>query len=119
MSLTVRRLASVFAVLICAVPAFADPAEFRLTFDKAALDQPFTGRVFVLLLRNDPGTVPNGISWFNPEPAFAKDVKDWKPGIPLTVGADAVSTVPLADVKPGKYYVQGGLDRDLGGGSIA
>lgn len=114
-----RRLATTFALLVFAAPTLADPAEFRLTFDKAALDQPFTGRVFVLLSRNDPGTVPNGLNWFNPEPAFAKDVKDWKPGTPLTIGADAISMTPLAGVKPGRYYVQGVLDRDLGGISFA
>ena len=96
------------------------PVEFRLTFDQAALDRPFTGRVFVLLTRAEPTRLPRGLNWFNPEPAFAKDVKNWQPGEPLTVGADAIAfPTPLADLKPGKYFAQAVLDRDLGGISFA
>ena len=39
----------------------AEPLSFRLTFDPAALDQPFTGRVYVLLLRNTPRPLPKGL----------------------------------------------------------
>lgn len=96
------------------------PLEFRLTFDKSALDRPFTGRVFVLLLRDRPGSVPKQLNWFNPEPAFARDVTDWKPGEPLVLGDGAlVHPTPLAKVKPGAYYAQAVMDRDLGGISFA
>lgn len=96
------------------------PVEFRLTFDKAALDRPFTGRVFVLLTRVEPKRLPRGINWFNPEPAFAKDVTNWHPGEPLTVGADALAfPTQLAELKPGKYFAQAVMDRDLGGVSFA
>jgi hypothetical protein len=111
------------ALLLLAAPAIAaepKPVEFRLTFDKAALDEPFTGRVFVLLSRSEPQRLPRGLNWFNPEPAFARDVKDWKPGEPLTVGIDALAfPTPLADLKPGKYFATAVMDRDLGGISFA
>ncbi len=117
------RLTSAVGLVLLAGPARADdpkPLEFRLTFEKAALDQPFTGRVFVLLTKSEPKTLPRGLNWFNPEPAFAKDVKGWKPGEPLTVGADALAfPTPLAELKPGKYYAQAVMDRDLGGISFA
>ena len=58
--------------------------QFRLTFDKGALDKPFTGRVYVVMLRNDTKNALQQLNWFNPEPSFAKDVKDWKPGKALS-----------------------------------
>jgi hypothetical protein len=117
------RLMTVAALGLAAGTARADdpkPVEFRLTFDQAALDRPFTGRVFVLLTRAEPTRLPRSLNWFNPEPAFAKDVKNWQPGEPLTVGADALAfPTPLADLKPGRYFAQAVMDRDLGGISFA
>lgn len=109
------------ALLLGSLAPAADlkPAAFTLTFDKAQLDQPFTGRVVVVLGRTKPTTVVRSLSWGNTEPAFAVDVQGWKPGTPLAVGADAISTVPLKDVKPGTYFAQAVLDRDLGGISFA
>jgi S-formylglutathione hydrolase FrmB len=96
------------------------PLEFRATFARSALARPFTGRVFVILLRSEPKPVPRQLDWFNPEPAFAVDVKDWKPGEPLVIGPAALAhPTPLAGVKPGTYYVQAVMDRDLGGISFA
>ena len=112
-----RCLSSV--VLLLLLTAHAPAAEFTLTFDKAALDRPFTGRVYVMLLRAEPRTVPNGLNWFSPEPTFAKDVKNWKPGAELTLDATAISVTPMAEVKAGKYFAQAVLDRDLGGISFA
>jgi S-formylglutathione hydrolase FrmB len=116
-----RLRLAVAVVLFTAITAVAQPkpASFTLTFDKAKLDQPFTGRVVVVLARTKPSPVVRSLSWGNTEPAFAVDVKDWKPGTPLTVGADAIGTVPLKDVKPGRYFAQAVLDRDLGGISFA
>lgn len=95
------------------------PLEFRLTFDKAALDKPFTGRVFVLI-RNQPVTLEGAMNWFRPEPGLAKDVKDWKPGDELVLGAgDIAFPTPLADLKPGKYHVAAVMDRDLGAANFA
>lgn len=103
------------------VSAAADPkpASFILTFDKAKLAEPFTGRVVVVLARTKPTPVIRGLNWGSTEPAFAVDVKGWKPGDSLRVGADAIGTVPLKDVKPGRYHAQAVLDRDLGGISFS
>jgi S-formylglutathione hydrolase FrmB len=117
------RLLTVAALVLLAGTARAadaKPVEFRLSFDANALDRPFTGRVFVLLTKSEPTRLPRGLNWFSPEPAFAKDVTNWKPGEPLTVGADALAfPTPLADLKPGKYFAQAVMDRDLGGISFA
>ena len=97
------------------VAAEPKPVAFTLTFDQAACDKPFTGRVFVMF-RTGPASPPAGLNWFRPEPGLAKDVKDWKPGEPLTIsGQDISYPKPLAELKPGKYYVSAVMDRDLGG----
>lgn len=96
------------------------PLRFSLTFAPSAYDKPFTGRVYVMLLRNEPRPLPKQLNWFNPEPTIAKDVQDWKPGTPLTIDDSALShPVKFQDLKPGRYYVQAVLDRDLGGISFA
>lgn len=112
-----RVALSAFAGLFLA--SHGPAAEFALTFDKSALDKPFTGRVYVMLLPREPRTVPNGLNWFSPEPTFAKDVTDWKPDEELTLDGSAIAITPLAEVKPGSYYAVGVLDRDLGGISFA
>jgi hypothetical protein len=107
-------------VLVAAPLVAADPKplEFRLTFDPATLDTPFTGRVFVLF-RTTPAAPP-GMNWFRPEPGLARDVTGWKPGEPLVLGADAIQYPgPLADLKPGPFYVSAVMDRDLGGRDFA
>jgi S-formylglutathione hydrolase FrmB len=116
-----RRPLFAFVLLVAAAPvaaAQAKPLEFKLTFDPAAFDQPFTGRVYVLL-RKTP-SAPPGMNWFRPEPGLAKDVTNWKPGEPLVLGAGAIEYPgPLADLKPDKYYVCAVMDRDLGGRDFA
>jgi len=97
--------------------AESKPLEFKLTFDKAALDQPFTGRVYVTFRTTSPP--PTGLNWFRPEPGLATDVKDWKPGEPLVLDDRAIAfPTPLAELKAGKYYVCAVMDRDLGGNSF-
>src|SRR5262245_42816872 len=95
------RLAALAALTLAAVtrPALAadKPLEFHLTFDKAAHAKPFTGRVYVMLLKTRADELRSGPSWFRPEPFFAVDVKGWKPGEKLVVGADAVAhPIPLS-----------------------
>ncbi len=113
-----RRSFAALALLALAHNAPAaepKPLEFKLTFDKGALDKPFTGRVYVTI-RPTPVSPPVGLNWFKPEPGLAKDVKDWKPGEPLVLDAKAIAyPAPLADLKPGKYHVSAVMDRDLGG----
>ncbi|OWK34590.1 alpha/beta hydrolase-fold protein [Fimbriiglobus ruber] len=118
-----RRIWIPFALFSLAVSPLSaaepEPA-FRVTFDESALATPFTGRVHVVLWRSEPKPIGRSLNWFDPEPAFAVDIKEWAPGAPLTVGPKALShPTALGSVKPGKYYVQAILDRDLGGISFA
>ena len=91
------------------------PLEFHVTFDKSVTDKPFTGRVYVMLTKNNLKVPPGGPNWFAPEPFFAKDVKDWKPGEPLVLGADALSCpMPLKEVKAGPWSIVAIMDFDRG-----
>jgi hypothetical protein len=93
----------------------AGPLEFHLTFDKAVHDQPFSGRVHVLLSKNNRGNLASGPNWFNPEPAFAKDVRDWRPGEVLVLKAEALGHPYKLDKLPkGTYSIQAVMDFDRG-----
>ena len=95
--------------------AEAAPLEFRLTFDSAALNAPFTGRVFVMLSKSSPGELPQSISWGQPEPVFAKDVVGWKPGEPLVINSTAMAfPTPMTEIAKGDWFVSAVMDRDQG-----
>ncbi len=107
------------ACLLLASPAVAaEPLAFKLSFDKATLNEPFTGRVFVLI-RKQPTPVEGAMSWFKPEPGLCKDVTDWKPGEAIVLDASASQYLKPFDLTPGQYYVRAIMDRDLGGASFA
>ena len=116
-----RNLLALIPLLLHTAFSFAAPlVEFELTLDAKALDKPFTGRVYVLLSKFEPRQLPNGLNWFNPEPAFAENVREWKPGTTRTLGVKAIAfPTPLKDLKPGKWFAQAVIDRDLGGISFA
>ncbi len=76
--------------------------------EKGADDRPISARVYVMLgpqgTNVEPRTGPN---WFHPEPFFARDVKDWRPGdsIRIDAGADGFPA-PLSQLEPGAYRAQ-------------
>jgi len=78
--------------------------KFVLTFDGVVSKAPFTGRVFVFLMSSEPSGPPRGANWFKPEPIFARDAKDWKPGEILVLDETALAhQVPLAKLPKGAY----------------
>jgi S-formylglutathione hydrolase FrmB len=96
------------------------PLEFHLTFDKVATAEPFTGRIYVLLSRNEIKQLPAGPNWFKPEPFFALDVRDWKPGETRVVNAGALAhPEPLAKLSKGDWWVTAIMDLDRGARSFA
>src|SRR5437764_8761108 len=118
------RLSLGLAVLGClALAARADeprPLEFHLSFDKTVSTEPFTGRVYVLLSRKEMKQFPAGPNWFKPEPFFALDVKDWRPGETRVVGAAALAHPdPLAKLQKGDWWVTAVMDLDRGARSFA
>src|SRR5579864_8159788 len=116
-----RRLLPSLAVclLLIAAPAAraadARPLEFRVTFDKVVSDKPFTGRVFVMLSKAERGEPRFGPSWSRPEPIFARDVKDWKPGEELVIDGTALAFPdPLAKLPKAAWSAQAVMDFDRG-----
>jgi pimeloyl-ACP methyl ester carboxylesterase len=91
------------------------PLEFRLTFDRSVSAQPFSGRVYVMLFKQDVKELRPGPDWFQPDPLFAKDVKNWQPGQPLLLDGDALSfPIAMAKVPKGTYSIQAVMDFDRG-----
>jgi hypothetical protein len=91
------------------------PLTFHLTFDQKVSAGPFTGRVFVMLSRKEGVEPRHGPNWFQPEPFFARDVRDWRPGEPLVIGAEALGCPhPLHRLAKGPYTVQAVMDFDRG-----
>jgi hypothetical protein len=89
----------------------AQPLEFQVTFDRTVSTQPFSGRVYVLLSKTERTELPSGPNWFHPDPFFARDVKDWQPGQPLLLGADALGhPVTLPKLPRGTYSIQAVMD---------
>jgi S-formylglutathione hydrolase FrmB len=119
MSAMLRRLLPL--LLIVLLPAALTragepkPLEFHLTYDPAICPEPFTGRVFVFLSRRPMNQPKPGPEWFNTEPFFAVDVKDWKPGQIVVVGADALGFPhKLPDLPKGNWYSLAVMDFDRG-----
>src|SRR5262245_16802102 len=103
--------AVLLAVVVSSSAATAGPLEFHLTFDKKAYDQPFTGRVYVMLFRSTTTELQRGANWFKPEPFFARDVKGWKPGEAAVIDGKALGfPVTLDRVPKGTYTVQAVMD---------
>lgn len=110
-----RRSLSLFLFFLSATFVLAQDkiaqSQFTVTFTSEVSDQPFTGRVLIMLGRN--GEPRNGPSWFGPQPFFAKDVKEIKPGEPIVIGSDAFSfPKPLDQLPAREYVVQAVLDLD-------
>jgi len=96
--------------------AAPQPLDFRVTFDSKVSAAPFTGRLFVMLSKRPINVVLGGINWFNPEPTFALDVKDWQPGQQAVFGANSLGyPFALAKLPKGKYWLQAVMDFDRGG----
>jgi S-formylglutathione hydrolase FrmB len=112
-----RALLCLPLLLLVAGPAAAQdrPLEFHLTFDPSASAQPFTGRVYVMLSKGQMQQLSSGFNWMSPEPVFARDVKDWRPGQDLVVGADALGYPYRLDKLPrGEWSVQAVMDFNRG-----
>jgi S-formylglutathione hydrolase FrmB len=111
-----RSFAALVVAALFAAPAQADPLEFHLTFDKKTLDRPFTGRAYVMLFSKDEKQLRPGPDWLRPEPFFARDVKNVKPGEIIVIDKrDAGYPVSLDRINKGTYTVQAVID--LRGGS--
>jgi S-formylglutathione hydrolase FrmB len=91
------------------IGAAAAPPAFEVTYAPAVARGPVTARLYVMLASGEGGRrEPRfGPDWFRPQPFFAVEARDWQPGQPLVVGADAAGfPAPLAELPPGSYRAQ-------------
>lgn len=116
---------AVACMALLSAPASAADWTFRLSFDKEAHAEPFSGRVYVFFskLNLEPRKGPN---WFRPEQFIAKDVEGWKPGDALKLSADTPGLLaypkPLAEMKLDGYRAQAVArfnpwEREIGSGA--
>ncbi len=111
---------AVMLLLLLPTWALAAPLEFRLTFDAKSHKGPFTGRAYVMLTRADRKDLMRSVNWTRPEPFFAKDFKDIKPGEPMVIDGTALAhPTPLAKLPRGKWTVQAVIDLAPGDMSFA
>ncbi len=97
----------------------AMPLRFVISFPKAILDQPFTGRAVVWLSRENPE--PRiGPNWFHPEPIYSARFSNIAPGTPMSIDDGNCVGFPgkITDLEGGEWIVQAVLDRNLGGRAI-
>lgn len=106
----------IFAALAphAACLAAAEPLRFEVKLDPAAAKGPVTGRLFVFLSQRPSGEPRHGPSWFQTEPFFAADVKDFAPGTSRAIDGQAAGYPgPIAQLKPGTYRAQAVLAHDF------
>ena len=109
-----------FVLLLGAERLQAAAFRFILSFDPSVSKSPFSGRVYIFLMPREFSGPPRGVSWFNPEPIFARDIKDWKPGESLLLDDKALAyPLPLAKLKKTTYWVAAVMDFDTGDRSFS
>lgn len=89
-----------------AKPAAASGVTFAVAYpEKVGGGGPITGRVYVMLAgRGVQGDPRHGPNWFRPQPMFASDVRDWKPGDSVAIDAQAVGFPDTLDKLPASEY---------------
>ncbi|HJT34871.1 MAG TPA: alpha/beta hydrolase-fold protein, partial [Pirellulales bacterium] len=118
-----RRLIALMLLLIAAqtcmprAPA-AQPAtratRIEVKLDAGVASRPVSGRLYVYCSRRAEGEPRLGPNWFAPEPFFAVDVVDLKPGATVTIDDNAAGFPDrLSKLPPGRYRVQAQLDHNL------
>jgi hypothetical protein len=113
-----HRFARILAGVVCAVSCTAARLEataFQVTFSPTVSGKSFEGRVYVFLSAREMDGPPPGPNWFKPDPLFARDVKDWRPGQALVIDDQALGfPMPLRKVPAGSYWALAVMDFNRG-----
>lgn len=89
----------------------ATKTEFHIQYTDHVIEGPVSCRVYVILDKAIHRTPRYGPSIFNPEPFFAIDVKDWKPGETIVIDNNALGyPVNLDRIPPELYAIQAVMD---------
>lgn len=101
---------AVWLLLLGIHAAFGQAVRFSVKYDPALGTKALTGRLF-LILTDDVTETPLEPWIVRPDPFFAKDVVNWRPGEEVVFGeGDAAFPTALADVARKPYLVQAVLD---------
>jgi hypothetical protein len=105
---TIPGLAAVAMFALPAASAGREPLAFEVSYTPEVRPGPISARVYVMLGPEGAKAEPRyGPDWFHPQPFFAVEARDWKPGEPIRVGPGAVGFPgPLDGLKPGTYAAQ-------------
>jgi hypothetical protein len=105
-----RLTICLFLILLAPLPADT-PLSFELSFPATLRDQPFTGRVYVMLSKAQAKELKSGPNWFSTEPFFSTTVTNIKPGQAMILDDKAASfPVKLAKVPKGMYTIHTVMD---------
>jgi len=92
----------------------AEPVAFKISLPAESAAKSLSGRLFLFLSQSDRREPRFGPDWFQPEPFFAMEVHDFKPGESRTLDDKADSfPAPLSKLPAGKYFAQALLDHDF------
>ncbi len=92
----------------------AEPLAFSVQLSPEIAEEPVTGRLLVFLTQRSMGEPRMGPNWFRPEPFFAIDVKNVRPGESRTID-DRADAFPekLSKLPAGSYRIQAVLHHNL------
>lgn len=106
-----------FLIFSVSLGSFAQ--QFKVSYSPAALNRPFTGKVFLYLSKNNPRPTEASIG-IEPLTCFSVSVNGVKPGESVLIDDHATAYPVLpSDIERGAYYIQAVWDLDLGGRAIA
>jgi hypothetical protein len=92
-------------------PTTATKTEFHIQYTESVTEGPVSCRVYVILDKAIHRTPRYGPSIFSPEPFYAVDVKDWKPGEIIVLDNNSLGyPVELDRIPPEMYVVQAVMD---------
>jgi S-formylglutathione hydrolase FrmB len=85
--------------------------EFHIQYAENVTDGPVSCRLYVIFDKNIDRTPRYGPSIFSPDPFFAIDVKDWKPGETVVLDNNSLGyPVELDRIPPEVYAIQAVMD---------
>lgn len=105
-----RRISLIFLVLLCtAACLYGQSLRFEITVPSSAHAAPITGRVFLILSRQESSDLLTQVgNWEQETPFFGVDVSSLAPGAAAAIDANTLGypLKSLRDIPAGDYYVQ-------------
>ena len=110
LTISVIAILIIFSCVLLDKSIAQNKLKFEISFSSAVHPKPITGRVFVMISRNNrrEPRLQAG-SWRRSVPFFGKDVNNLKPGEVVVIDENVLGYPPksLKEIPAGKYYVQG------------